>query len=158
MDARTLGAAAGVEVGTLNAWIQRGYIRHITADSRGQRRDFNVPTATHIAVMAELSHFGFGAPWASFAAKSALECYQHGYPFCLVAQPIEEGREGEAGYRGDLHVLHFESEAKIPEVLAALPPEERPNVYLVIDTGRLIKKMQQTEKEWQQRREAQERR
>ena len=104
--------------------------------------------------MAALSKFGFAPEWARFAAKSAIESFQNGYPFSLVAHPIERGRYGEIGYHADMRVLPCESEAKIPSALARVPPEERPDIYVVIDTGRLIKKMRQIEKEWQRDRKA----
>src|SRR5262249_54106068 len=108
--------------------------------------------ATHLAIMAELVRFGFGAPWAAIAARYALRAFQDHYPYCVVAHPIEEGSVSEGNYRARFGMVSAKSEAKIRTELAALPPDKRPNVYVVIDTLRLIKKMLQAEKEWQQSR------
>ena len=151
MDARTLGQAAGVQVGTLNAWIQRGYIPGISADSRGRLRDFDIKTAVHVATMVELTRFGFGAPAASAAARMALAVSE---PCCLFTYAYQEGPVGKVGEKFTFGFHHFDSEAKLPEALAEAAPDPVPSVYLIVNTQRITTRMQQAEEEWQRHRAA----
>jgi len=66
MDARAVAEIADIEVGTLNVWVQRGLIPGMTIGARGRQRDFDLDTATHILIMAQLVRLGFGAPFADW--------------------------------------------------------------------------------------------
>ena len=65
MDARAVAIAAGVDVLTLNTWVSRGQIPGMKIGARGRRRDFDVETATKVAVIAQLTKIGLGAPQAA---------------------------------------------------------------------------------------------
>ena len=149
MDARSLSQAAQVQVGTLNAWIQRGLIPGVTADARGRLRDFDIKTAAHIGIMAELSRFGFGAPLASAAARFALSASAQR---CLFSNPVQEGPIGEVGQRFGFSFLPFESEATLSKTLAEAGADQLPSVSLIVNIERITATMQQAEKEWQLRR------
>jgi hypothetical protein len=151
VDARSLSQATGVQVGTLNAWIQRDLIPGVTADARGRLREFGIKAATHIAIMAQLTRFGFGAPMASFAADAALA--DPSKPRCLFASPYQEGPIGEVGQRFGFTAFPFESEATLAEALAK-EGAVLPRVYMVVNIERITAEMQRAEKEWQQRRKA----
>jgi hypothetical protein len=148
MDAKALSAAAGIEVGTLNAWISRGYVPDITPDAQGRRRDFDVDIATHVVIMAELSVFGFGPPSATKTASDACEALMgnhpayHGRscPFALVTR---------LGQKVATMQLACASEEALFKVLGGMVES---SIYLVINTGRIFKKMKKAEDEWQQRR------
>ena len=58
MDAQAVAAAAGVAVGTLNVWIQRGLIPGMTIGSRGRQRNFDLTTAVGIGIIGELVELG----------------------------------------------------------------------------------------------------
>jgi hypothetical protein len=147
MDARALSAATGVEVGTLNAWISRGYVPGIMPDAQGQRRDFDIDTAMHIGIMAALSLFGLGAPLASSTARDACDALKGkyslrqnaSYPLLLVS--YDAGKQIQYG---------FQTEEDLAAALNAMT--ERPSVYLTINAGRIFKNIQQAEDEWQLRR------
>jgi hypothetical protein len=148
VDRKTLCAATGVDFGTLGVWISRGYIPHITPDAPGRRRDFAVEDATHVAIMAELSAVGMGAPAAGGAAKDACNA--------LLGHPGYQNRR----YPRVLLVREGRNLVTYPFVTDDYPRQhldgytERPGVYIVIDAMQIFKKMQQAEDEWQQRRAA----
>ena len=148
MDARALGEAAGVQVGTLNAWIQRGFIPQVIADARGRSRDFDLETAVHVAIMVELVHFGFGAPLASIAAAYALNGPE---PFCVFTHELLKPSSGEIADKMGFRHRHFSSERKLPEALANWGPGGTPSVYMVVNLRSVRTKIQQAEKNWQQR-------
>jgi hypothetical protein len=151
MDAKALGSVVGVDVGTLNSWISRGYVLGVHPDAQGRRRHFDIETAMHIAIMAELSSFGLGAPVATFAAVRALHAFQNdGCSVTLIMRPHWKGTN-EAGH-GGLERMHSESQEALLKDLAEMQPEKRPNVYLTIDVGRIAEKIREAEDEWQQRR------
>jgi hypothetical protein len=190
MDSRTLGAAAGVQVGTINAWIQRGWVLGTSVEVSGRRRDFDINTASHIAIMAELMQFGFGAPLASWVATLVLTAFDQGSPRCVIMSSIQEGRENPAagadvqglqladgswipsdvvdiykaayarmphilsdiGQKSGLIMQYLDSDKNVSDVLADVPADRMPGVFLIIDMDRVVAKMQRVEKAWQQQR------
>jgi hypothetical protein len=162
MDARSLSAAAGIDVGTLNAWISRDYIPGVTADAQGRRREFGINAALHVGIMAELTRFGFGAPLASMVAKSAVA---GGKSCCLITHPIQISETPTAGrtsgwtIMGGFTPTYFDSEKELPKALADLQKRSPagwgpPSVYTVVNVKRAEARMQQAEKEWQRSRKA----
>jgi hypothetical protein len=151
VDSRALSRATGVQAGTLNAWVQRGYVPGMDVEVSGRRRDFDVDTATHIAVMAELMQLGFGAPVASWAAHSA----RHEKRLLFAKRPIRAVGTPNFQLQGGLNFIPFESEAKLSEALATFagfyPDFGQPSAYVVVDVERIAARMQQAEDEWQLR-------
>ena len=180
MDSRTLSEATGVQAGTINAWAQRGYVPGVDVAVRGRSRDFDIKAATHIAIMAELMRFGFGAPFAAFIARSAVAYPPLGKPgCCLITHPVAYlNREGPIEPAGKIvgetiqvgetvpHWVplygftptYFDSEEKLPEALAQLrkrtPDGTLPGVYAVVNVARIEARIRRTEEEWSKRREA----
>src|SRR5256885_14711188 len=71
MDARAVAEAAGVGVGTLNVWVQRGLIPGMKTGASGRQRDFDLDTATYIAIVSELViRMGITARTASTITKA----------------------------------------------------------------------------------------
>jgi hypothetical protein len=160
MDSRTLSKATGVPAGTLNAWIQRGYVLGMDVEVSGKRRDFGVGQAIQLGIMAELTRSGIGAPLAATCAVQAMaEFTMSKNPKNaggLFFQLHQEGPIGEVGQKFGFRFQPFESEAKIPEALEALALEAlpEPSVYVVVNVARMGVKMQQAEAEWQRSRKA----
>ena len=138
MDARAVCQVAGIEVGTLNVWVQRGLIPGMNVGARGRQRNFALETATHILIMAELVRLGFGAPAASNWARV---CF---YPYLLVSIT---GRIDLSLER--FRLLGFDSEAELPQLLEKEFPEGRPNAYVVINAEGLRALMRQAHEEWE---------
>jgi hypothetical protein len=158
MDATALGAATGLQVGTINAWVARGHVPNITADARGRLRNFDIDAATHIAVMVELSRFGFGAPLATVCAMIAIGHFREdrGNGLSLIAHPIQEGvdilpsDDLPVPYKARLGfaIKSFKSERDIPKALKSLLGA-RPSAYLIVNVKEIRAKMQRAEDEWQ---------
>jgi DNA-binding transcriptional MerR regulator len=157
MDVRALSEATGVQAGTLNAWVQRGFVPGMGVETSGRRRDFNVETATHIGIMAEMVKLGFSA---SFASRIAEQRARHRK--LLIGEAIAEvrrrlGRPGgkvalSAGDPEATATLGFHSEeGDLVEKLDHFPGG-RPGVYVVVDVDGIKAHMQQAEQQWQQSR------
>jgi|SRR5215471_16227788 len=147
MDAKWLAVTAGIAVGTLNVWISREYVPGIVADAPGRRRDFDINSAAHVAIMAELMRFGLGVSLASTAAGLALGKFHKGYRFGVFWDPVQEGPPEEVGEKFGCTFYSFKSD--VGEVLDDLTTDQRPRVYLTIDVGGMIDKMREAEKEYQ---------
>lgn len=157
MDARTLSKVTGVQAGTINAWIQRGYVPGMDVVVSGRRRDFDLKAAIHVGIMAELMPFGFGAPLASLVAKYAIA---GGTPCCLVTHPIQIEEAPKLGQMsgwipmGGFTPTHFASEKDLPKALAELrgrsPSGLLPSVYIVVNVERIEARMRRAEKESRQ--------
>jgi hypothetical protein len=65
MNARAVAKLVGAKIGTLNAWIARGYIRGLEVGISGKRRDIDASTALEIAIFAEMTRFGLSSDEAS---------------------------------------------------------------------------------------------
>src|SRR4051812_38187704 len=74
MDAKTVAAAAGIQITTLNAWVHRGYVPGAAPGTRGRARDFDLDTAVHIGLMAELVRLRLGASSATSHAANRDNC------------------------------------------------------------------------------------
>ena len=135
MDARTLSAVVGIEVVTLNAWISRGYVPGITADAQGRRRDFDIETAAHIAIMADLVRLGWSAPLA-FAIASQRGTYNYlVFGNSDIVQKI--GPMPVSLSPATTEVVGFESMADLPDALAEFSGGA-PSTYLIIDVNKVI--------------------
>jgi MerR-like DNA binding protein len=149
MDAKAVAEAAGVAVGTLNVWIQRGLIPGMTIGSRGRQRNFDLKTAVGIGIIGELVRFGFDAPFASsivYRAPSAPSPRRK--RLLITRKPLTGQPVGSEEYR----IFTFDTEGQLPALFQA--DGERPNAYAVIDLDNIRVRMKQAEIEWRQRRKA----
>jgi hypothetical protein len=156
MDARTVAAIAEIDVGTVNVWVQRGLIAGMTIGARGRLRDFDLETATHISIMAQLVRLGCGAPCASWIAMPG----RHYKRLVVAKKPAKSdaGRPPSAG--GTQTIMHallfhwegFESDADLPNTLRKFPGGP-PSVYIVINVEGLAEQMRLAQEEWEQRHE-----
>src|ERR1044071_6876094 len=87
MDSRAIADATGVGVGTPNMWVQRELIPGVEIGARGRQREFDLDTATHILIMAELVKLGFGAGYAS-----AIAGQRKNHKRLLIVEAAEEVR------------------------------------------------------------------
>jgi len=155
MDARAVAEAAHLGVNTLNVWVARGLVPEMSIGVRG------LSTATAIGVMAELTHFGFGAALASLVAKYAVA---PGKACCLVTHLIEGEAAAKVGKIGGFTPIagftptYFDSEEELPKALANLrkrsPGGVLPNVYIVVNVKRIEARMQRAEEKWQRSRDS----
>jgi hypothetical protein len=125
----------------------------------GRRRDFDIKTATHIAIMADLMRFGLGAPLASLIAKYADEPAKR---CCLITNLLQEeeavniiGKIGSFTPTASFTPTHFTSEEDLPEALTDLqkrsPDGRLPGVYMVVNVERIEARMRHAEEEWRKR-------
>src|SRR4051812_7583613 len=153
MDARTLSRVTGVQAGTINAWVQRGYVPGMDVEVSGRKRNFDLETAVHIGIMAELMPFGFGASSASFVAKHAAAPGVK-KPRCMITGPLVGPRGNDPEIVG-FTPTYFDSDKTLPEALAQLrdrSPDGRapPGAYMVINIEEIESRMRRAEEEWRQ--------
>ena len=87
IDTRAISEVTGVQTGTLNTWIQRGFVPGMDVEVSGRRREFDLETATHVGIMTEMVKLGFSASFGSLIAQ------QRGrYSGLLIGEAIEEAR------------------------------------------------------------------
>src|SRR5580704_10977643 len=77
LDARSVAKAARVGIGTLNVWVQRGLIPGMVTGARGRQRDFDLDTATNVALIAELVRLGLAVAAASMHVRYAIRRRHH---------------------------------------------------------------------------------
>ena len=145
MDARTVARIAGVKLGTLNAWVQRGLIPGMTIGTSGRRRSIEISTAVRIAILAELVRFGVAADdAATFVAVMSEAATQGGWLYI----PGPEEQHSDPAVR--FIVSHHPSHEGIVEHLQNLP--DPPAVYAAVNVGKLAERVRQAEVEWQENR------
>jgi hypothetical protein len=147
MDARSLAAAAQVQVLTLNAWVHRDLVPGVSVGSRGRPRDFDQVAAVHIALMAELVRLGLGSGTASAIAKDRPKSKQ----LCLVfgVQPGALATAiGEQHLRRAPLPIAFDSEDELPGKFARLGIN--PAVYTVINVELIADRMGEANERWEQ--------
>jgi hypothetical protein len=172
MDARTLAAAARVQVTTLNAWIHRGHIPDVPEVGRGRGRDFDFDTAVRIALMVELVRLGLGAPEAAVHAEHYSQrpwprlLLTRDPPFdpatATVTQFDENGnpRPADPAYVAQMQetmrslpAAHgYEDESQLPEIFKQMGGA--PTSFMVVNLERIREKMRRAEEEWQARSDA----
>jgi hypothetical protein len=161
MNARAVAKLVGAKIGTLNAWIARGYIRGLEVGTSGKRRDIDAQLALQIAIFAELTRFGVTPEEAALLVPRDQELPRLSLPgvpmrarhggrsdWLIVIRP---GTEVIPGYqlRGALtwrvaSLADFENDEKFSAPAAAL----------VINIPQLAARVRQAELEWQQSRGA----
>ena len=153
MDARALSAAAGVDVGTVNAWISRGYVPSLTPDAQGRRRDFDIESATHIAIMAELSRLKIGAPLASEIASRARKQDDE---TVVIMPPVTRPHPTEAGMSvTNMRTVFVKKERDVPKTLTGIRKaaeaqnQQPPTIFVLVDIKRLTARMRAAHQEWE---------
>ena len=147
MDSRTAARAAGVKMGTLNAWIARGWIPGVTVGLSGKRRNIDFETAVRVAVFAQLTKHRVDPDRASqIAADLPGERTQSGWLFV----PPQDWRD-EWGGPG-MACTHMMEIAQLPGLLRTLhsPPE----FFVMVDVGQLAARVRAAEQEWKESRGA----
>ena len=154
MDARAVAEAAGIPVGTLNVWVQRGLIPGMKVGSQGRQRDFDLNTAIGIGIVGEFVRFGFDAPVASMflprvskRTPSITKRLLRSKRLLISRKPIPGQPLGAEEYA----IFGFDTESELPALFQA---SERPNAYAVIDLDNIKARMKQAEKEWRQRKKS----
>jgi len=149
MDARAVAQAAKIDVNTLNSWVQRGQVPGMSPGGRGRRRDFDLDTATRVAIVAELVQLGMAAKTAVFAAGRPGDQFFSLLLVFATRERIEAGGRWPAGIRW----FGLSSAAQIPDTIEQYFPDDPPSSYAVINVDVLRERMQRAEQEWEQSRE-----
>jgi hypothetical protein len=150
MDARSLAAAAGVNIGTLNVWVQRGLIPGMTIGTKGRQRDFDRETATGVLLLAELVQFGVGAPIASQIVSETRR---------LAAKWLLITRLQPSADKVTFHTAHCDSDAEIIDGLNELRArakkrrEPRPVIFMLVDLEAMAEKIRATQDGWERSKE-----
>ena len=145
MDSRTAARAAGVKMGTLNAWFARGWIPGVTVGLSGKRRNIDFETAVRVAVFAQLTKHRVDPDRASqVAADLPRERTQSGWLFV----PPQDWRE-QWGAPG-MACTHMMDLAQLHELLRSFhsPPE----FFVMIDIGQIAERVRRAEALWQETR------
>src|SRR5205814_7338420 len=143
-------SAAGIDVGTLNAWISRGYVSGITANAQGRRRDFGIETATQIAIMWQLSRFGIGAPLAS---KIASVDHKEDFEIVVITPPLTQPHPTESGTSiTNMRTIFLKKTREVLKTLAAIresgkeQDQPAPTIIVLVDIKTLAIRMRAAEK------------
>jgi DNA-binding transcriptional MerR regulator len=160
MDAQTLASTAGVALGTLNMWVQRGIIPGEKV-GRGRRRDFSLDTAINVRLIAELTRLGLGAAAAAAIARGRRQSRRLAL-FTRLAPLLGGDLRGELAVVHDpqrwasMHIVHgFENDAELPGILEKeFPGARRPIVYAIIDVEQIAVAMREAYEQWERRGEA----
>jgi hypothetical protein len=145
MNAPAVAKLIRGKLGTLNAWIARGYFDGLEVGTPGKRRDIDPETALKIAVFAEMVT-RFSIP--PEAAKVAVNTQTLPRGWWLVPAPAQALG---AGYQLVAHrVSSFDL---IEEELQNLQTiGEPPASYVLINVDMLAERVRLAEEEWQQSR------
>lgn len=65
MKCRALAKLSGYQLGTINAWIQRGHVPGLEATQQGKRRQFSIDEAANIVALGLLVRLGLPATKAA---------------------------------------------------------------------------------------------
>jgi hypothetical protein len=143
MDAQTVAAAAGVQLGTLSTWIHRGIVPGVTVGSRGKAREFSLEQAIQIGVMTEMVRLRLPAHQASGFSKDLTH-----KRLLLVSSFMMPG-----GARVQLHtspgVAEFDHESELPNLFADLG--FRAPSYSIVDIELITENMKRAQNEWEAR-------
>ena len=145
MDARAVAIAAGVDVLTLNTWVSRGQIPGMKIGARGRRRDFDVETATKVAVIAQLTKIGLGAPQAaSIVANLKAPFYKR---LLIVIDETQARIDLVQGRRSPPPLLFFDysSDDTLQTIQNML---EQPTLFVIVDVATLEQRMRKAQEIW----------
>jgi hypothetical protein len=147
MDARSVAAAAEVQVGTLNSWVQRGLIPGMATGARGRLRDFDLETAINVALIVELVRRGLSAPTASAIVRDRDPAPRLLLMFDLfpgLTHP--EMASLRDHYRRAPAPIGFQSEAQLQGYFEQ--HGGAPSVYMVINTELITNRMREAYDRW----------
>jgi hypothetical protein len=142
MDARTVARIAGVKLGTLNAWIQRGLIPGMTIGTKGRPRNIDTATALRIAIFAELVRRLAPPDYAARVAATMSETeLQAGWLYLIPGQADR------------MTIAHFSPLEHPSELIRHFEDsEDPPTFFAAVNIGKLAAQVRLAEAEWQQRR------
>jgi hypothetical protein len=138
IDAAAIARLTGFGVGTVNVWVSRGIIPGTTAAGQGRMRLFDETQARHIAIVANLVHLGYAAPFASTAACSARDGADQPGARLIVGPP----RKQPSGLRSGPSVDFFI--AKSPDELdrrLAKFVDGPPECYTVVKVDQIAERV-----------------
>ena len=148
MDARTVARIAGVKVGTLNSWVQRGLIPGMTIGASGRRRDIDTDTATRIAIFAGLLRANTSIDYAAAVVRTMPPGSTEAGWLYIPGTGVDPTQRTPISHRPSLdalteHARNIEDQLKDPPVF-----------YAALNVGRLAERVRAAELEWQQSRRA----
>jgi hypothetical protein len=158
MNVRAIEAAAGMGPGLVNVWISRGYVPGVGVGTDRRPRDFDLRTAIHVGLMAELVRLRVAPELAAAAAMSA----NNNKVLLLRPHPAESDRSPDpeapgwppprSYLRQQPIVLFF----KDPENLDAYlkKPGGPPTTFSVVHIWKVEERMRRAEAEWLARHDA----
>jgi hypothetical protein len=139
-NADTAARAGGIEVGTLNVWIQRRLLPGVAVGASGKRRKFTLDDVMHVVVMAKLVQLGLASPIASAAAAMAREEWNKPAAVLTIA-PAADKRLGDRDtFFYDIHALSGEA-LKQEDWLCAHNP--RPEGYIILELFRIAERVRE---------------
>jgi hypothetical protein len=146
MDARTVALIAGVKVGTMNSWAQRGLVRGLELGPSGRRRNIDIEIAVRIGVIAELVRFGLAADLAAAIAWQATAPF-HERLVCALAPREGWGSNDDRESYPPVMVQLVPTGASVDEGLLKMLPAP-PSVYIVLNVASIEERMRKAEETW----------
>lgn len=137
MDTRYLAASAGIDVGTLNVWVQRDLVPGVKIGQSGKKRIFGHEEQFGLMVLAELVRFGLSAPRAS---SVAAEINQKTGKYAVITQLPARGNARQ------MRVVHCDDYA---DVLRAIS-EPGAAMYAVMNVEMLGSRLHEAQAVWAQ--------
>jgi|ERR1051325_4901784 hypothetical protein len=157
MDTRAVVETAGIDAGRLNMWIQQDLIPGMSPGARGRQRQFDLKTATHVMIMAELTQLGVMASIASLIAAYAL---RQDAEMLIVTQPYTEQDPERPGVaQTNVRTAFLKSADTLQADLASLRKaafkEKRPppTIFVLVDIKALATRMDEAHEAWRRSRE-----
>jgi len=131
----------------LRTWIQRGYVPGLSVETSGKRRNFDIQTAVHIGIMADLMQYGIGAAIASLVAQSARMETAREDANCLLFAKSYSPSIGKQNFQhfGVFNFVAFKSEKHLFEALEKIK-DDLPSSYFIVNVARITDKMLMAEK------------
>jgi len=147
MNARAVAKLVGAKIGTLNAWIARGYIPGLQVGTSGKRRDIDADTATRIAVLADLLRFVRYMP-PEHASSFAWEIDLSKGGGFVVAPGAENYTADIPGDTRLFGAIYTPADAPdgVAAAIARLP--KLPRTYVAINVNEIAQQVRQAEEEW----------
>jgi hypothetical protein len=152
MNARAVAKLVGAKIGTLNAWIARGYIRGLEVGTSGKRRNIDADTALRIAIFADLIRFARYMP-PEHASSLAWEIDLSKGGGFLVAPGAENYTAANPGNTRLFGAIYTPADAPggVAATIARLP--KLPRTYVTINVDEIAEQVRQAEAEWLARQE-----
>jgi hypothetical protein len=139
IDATAVTRITGVQIGTINVWVQRGILPGISVGTKGLAREFDLDTVLHIAATATLVQLGFGAPFASMAAAAAKGGFEKPGAKLVIGSP-RQNVYGLGATPPTIDYVEAKTSKKLNEFLDGLA-NGRPEAYTLVELDRLAKRV-----------------